>query len=106
MSSWLPWSSAKKAAEPENKVVEAPDRISRAKCWDSRDRFFLCLDKHDILDALKDEDKATKACPSENQKYEENCASSWVKYFKQRRVAEYDKEQLLKRQQEEMFNKK
>jgi cytochrome c oxidase assembly factor 6 len=99
MTSWLPswlWSSSSVPDGP-------PDRASRVRCWDARDQFFACLDKNDILDALKEDDKASKLCGTELKGFDQNCAASWVKYFKQRRVAEHDKAKLLAKQQAEMF---
>jgi len=53
-------------------------RNERKACWEARDAYFKCLDKHDILDAVKDADAALKNCPTENAKYEQDCATSWV----------------------------
>lgn len=82
-------------------AYEAPDRTKRARCWDSRDAYFACLDRNNILDALKQSDDAAAKCGKEAVGFERDCVASWVKYFKQRRVAEYEKEQLLKKQEEE-----
>ncbi|KAL8775128.1 MAG: hypothetical protein Q9209_000607 [Squamulea sp. 1 TL-2023] len=73
----------------------APDRTSRAKCYEARDAFFQCLDKHGILDAIKDEDKASKECGDVEKAFGRECAGSWVTYFKQRRVMEWKKQQTL-----------
>lgn len=56
----------------------APDRTSRQQCWDMRDQFFQCLDAHDILDSVKEDDKAKKVCGAELKGFERDCASSWV----------------------------
>jgi len=56
----------------------APDRSAREICYESRDIFFECLDKHDILDAIREDEKARKVCPKEVADYERNCARSWV----------------------------
>ena len=56
----------------------APDRSSRAQCWEKRDQFFRCLDQNDILDSVKEDDKARKACAPELMEFEKACASSWV----------------------------
>ena len=79
----------------------APDRTSRARCWEGRDKFFECLDRNDILDSVKEDEKARKACPQELKEFEANCASSWVAYFKKRRVFEYQKEQTLRKLESE-----
>jgi len=57
----------------------APDRNARELCYESRDLFFECLDKHDILDAVKHDAEARQKCPRENAEYERDCARSWVR---------------------------
>jgi len=100
---WL-WGSSDASSPNTTKdgAYIAPDRTKRVMCWDSRDDYFQCLNRNNILDALKESDAAAKACGKETQAFEQNCASSWVKYFKQRRVAEYEKEQLLKKQADQL----
>ncbi|KAF4634251.1 hypothetical protein G7Y89_g3856 [Cudoniella acicularis] len=73
----------------------APDRSQRARCWEARDAYFHCLDKNNIIDSITEKDKAEKGCASEGRGFEANCASSWVTYFKKRRVMEYQKNQTL-----------
>lgn len=60
--------------------ARAPDRTERKKCWDARDEFYKCLDKHDVIDSTKDEGKkiAEKQCAKENKNFEDNCAAAWV----------------------------
>ncbi|GKT90247.1 oxidoreductase-like protein [Colletotrichum tofieldiae] len=50
-------------AEEVRTGARAPDRSERRKCWDARDAYFGCLDRNTIVDAVKDDDKARKACP-------------------------------------------
>ncbi|KAL0765069.1 hypothetical protein CaCOL14_012328 [Colletotrichum acutatum] len=85
---------AKRAEEVRTGAV-APDRSERRKCWEARDAYFGCLDRNVIVDALKDDAKARKACPAENQVFERDCAAAWVKYFKQWRVADLQKKQRI-----------
>ncbi|KAI4225111.1 MAG: hypothetical protein L6R36_004168 [Xanthoria steineri] len=73
----------------------APDRTSRAKCYEARDAFFHCLDKNGILDAIKDQEKARQGCGDVEKAFGRDCAGSWVTYFKQRRVMEWKKQQTL-----------
>ena len=73
----------------------APNRTERSKCWEGRDAYFSCLDRNNIVDSLKDSGAAEKLCGTESKAFEANCASSWVQYFKKRRVMEYQKEQTL-----------
>jgi cytochrome c oxidase assembly factor 6 len=75
----------------------APDRSAREQCWYGRDAFFKCLDRNDIIDSVKEDDKAKKLCASELKAFEKACADSWVTYFKKRRVFEYQKELTLKK---------
>ncbi|KAF3914962.1 hypothetical protein ABW20_dc0110253 [Dactylellina cionopaga] len=79
----------------------APDRTERQRCWESRDLFFACLDKNDILDSVKDGDAASKKCGSQLKGFERDCASSWVEYFKKRRVQEYKKAKMLQQMEAE-----
>ncbi|KAI6246631.1 Cytochrome c oxidase subunit 6B-like protein new16 [Erysiphe necator] len=75
----------------------APDRTQRQKCWEARDAFFKCLDQHEIIDSIREKEKADKFCNLEEKPFRTECASSWVTYFKQRRVAEWKKAQTLER---------
>lgn len=85
---WLPaWGSTSKpegaSSTPETTSSEEyrpPGRQTRAKCWDSRDVFNECLNRNNILDAIKDKDAADKACGKESDLFEKNCASSWVSF--------------------------
>jgi hypothetical protein len=56
----------------------APDRGAREMCYESRDLFFDCLDKHDILDAVKHDEEARRHCGRELGEFERDCARSWV----------------------------
>lgn len=78
---------------------KAPDRNARTLCWDARDSFFDCLEKNGIIDSIKNADKAKEACSPQLQQFEKDCASSWVTYFKKRRVMEYQRDQTIKRLQ-------
>lgn len=69
-----------KRAEEVRKGTVAPDRSERKKCWESRDLFYACLDKHDIIDSLAAEGKkkADQHCAPENKQFEKDCAAAWV----------------------------
>jgi cytochrome c oxidase assembly factor 6 len=56
----------------------APNRTERAKCWEGRDGYFRCLDKNNIIDAVKDEKLAEEKCAPESREFERTCATSWV----------------------------
>ncbi|KAF2087225.1 hypothetical protein K490DRAFT_42647 [Saccharata proteae CBS 121410] len=77
-------------------AFEAPDRSSRAHCWEARDAYFACLDRAGIVDSVTNKDQAAAQCGPEGKAFESNCASSWVQYFKKRRIVDYKKEQTMK----------
>ncbi|KAI1742435.1 oxidoreductase-like protein [Xylaria scruposa] len=87
--------------------ARAPDRSERRQCWDARDNFYRCLDKHDVIDSLSGTGKKTadKHCAQEDAAFQDNCATAWVTYFKKYRVAEYQKKKTLERLQQEGANK-
>ena len=53
-------------------------RNERKACWEARDIYFGCLDKNNILDAVKDGEEAKNKCPKEDDLFEKDCATSWV----------------------------
>lgn len=59
-------------------VSEPPNRTQREHCYEARDIFYGCLDRHNIIDSLKDEKLAAEKCGPEGQMFEKNCASTWV----------------------------
>jgi len=63
--------------------------------------YFQCLDKNDIVDSITEKDKAAKTCATEGRRFDANCASSWVTYFKKRRVMEYQRNKTLEKLQAE-----
>ena len=78
---WMPtWlgGSAEKSSGSANPVSQAPDRASRVKCWEARDKFFECLDKNNIIDSIEEDAKARKQCAPELQGFERECIVSWV----------------------------
>jgi hypothetical protein len=77
---WLTGSSQPASTVPKSSDggQVAPNRNNREACYESRDIFFKCLDKHDILDANKEDEKARALCADENGLYERDCARSWV----------------------------
>lgn len=81
---WLTGSSSSSPAQPSTKQKAsdggyvAPDRNKREVCYESRDIFFECLDRHDILDAVKHDEEARRNCGPELKDFERDCARSWV----------------------------
>ncbi|KAL9595158.1 MAG: hypothetical protein Q9219_006614 [cf. Caloplaca sp. 3 TL-2023] len=75
----------------------APDRSARDRCYEARDAFFACLDRAGIVDSLAEADKAEAACGNVERDMGRECAASWVKYFKQRRVMEWKKQKTYEK---------
>ncbi|KAI9723766.1 MAG: hypothetical protein M1812_001066 [Candelaria pacifica] len=73
-------------------AFEAPDRNTRAQCWESRDGFFACLEKNGIVDSIAEEKLADERCGAKGKVFERDCAKSWVTYFKKRRVMEHKRD--------------
>lgn len=73
----FPSEADKRATEVRTGAV-APTRAERQQCWFARDAYFACLDANNIVDALKDDKKAAKACASESAGFEKDCAAQWV----------------------------
>ncbi|KAJ5033568.1 uncharacterized protein L3040_008680 [Drepanopeziza brunnea f. sp. 'multigermtubi'] len=96
------FSTSTSAALPPPKISSdgapiAPDRTQRAHCWEARDAYFACLERNDIVDSIGESARAAKACKREGEAFEGNCASSWVTYFKKRRVMEYQRTKTLEK---------
>lgn len=67
-----------KRAEEVRSGAVAPLRTERQKCYVARDAYFACLDANNIVDALKDEKAAARACGAQSKDFERDCASQWV----------------------------
>ncbi|KAK8137982.1 oxidoreductase-like protein [Apiospora sp. TS-2023a] len=100
-------SAETKRADEVRKGAVAPDRSERKKCWEARDQFYGCLDKHNVIDSLNGDGKKTaeKQCAPENKQFEQDCAAAWVTYFKKFRVADYQKKKTFERLEKENANK-
>ncbi|EPX72540.1 uncharacterized protein SOCG_00303 [Schizosaccharomyces octosporus yFS286] len=75
-------------------------RSAREKCWEARDFYFDCLNKNDILDPLKDNDRASQVCSSEKTNFESNCIQSWVNYFCKFRVQQHKQQEAIRKLEE------
>jgi cytochrome c oxidase assembly factor 6 len=76
---WFTKEDPKPVPRPsEDGAFEAPNRTDRDHCWEARDGFFQCLDKHSIIDSLRQKEKASKECGKEDKEFQKNCATSWV----------------------------
>ncbi|KAL1985125.1 hypothetical protein VTN96DRAFT_8254 [Rasamsonia emersonii] len=94
-------SDGPKSAKASDGGRIAPDRSSREQCYNSRDLFFECLDRNDILDAIKNDADARKKCGKEIAEFESACSKTWVKYFKEKRVMEYNRDKTIERIKQE-----
>ncbi|KAI7238364.1 hypothetical protein KC330_g2650 [Hortaea werneckii] len=63
----------------------------------SQDGGFIAPDRNGIIDSVKEDEKARQACAPELAQFEKACASSWVTYFKKRRVMEFQRDQTLRK---------
>ncbi|QKX56163.1 uncharacterized protein TRUGW13939_03263 [Talaromyces rugulosus] len=91
------WFSSSDSTKASDGGRIAPDRSSRQQCWNGRDLFFECLDRNDIVDGIKNDSEARKRCGKEIAEFEGSCAKAWVKYFKEKRVMEYNRDQTIER---------
>lgn len=71
--------SDRRADEVRSGAV-APSRTERQRCYVARDAYFACLDANGIVDALKDEKGAAKACGRQGADFEKDCAAQWVSF--------------------------
>ncbi|GAD93258.1 hypothetical protein ANI_1_1638144 [Paecilomyces variotii No. 5] len=94
---WLPWSSGSESPKASDGGRIAPDRSSREQCYIGRDMFFSCLDRNDIVDAIKHDKDARRKCGKEIAEFETACSKTWVKYFKEKRVMEWNRDQTIER---------
>ena len=77
---WFSWFSSDESKSSDGGRI-APDRSSRERCWEGRDRFFACLDRNNILDAVKDDKEARRNCGKEVEEFEGACVKAWVCFF-------------------------
>ncbi|KAJ5943949.1 hypothetical protein N7516_004117 [Penicillium verrucosum] len=95
---WNPWSSGdsnKNAASDGGRI--APDRTSPRAAG----RVAIHSSPNDILDGIKDDKKARQKCAKEVAEFEAACSQSWVKYFKEKRVMEFNRDKTIERIQKE-----
>ncbi|GJQ09383.1 hypothetical protein GpartN1_g1174.t1 [Galdieria partita] len=57
----------------------------RERCYEARDRYFMCLDKVEGRTGKQQVPNGGVECVEEYQQYTNNCLSSWVRYFNQQR---------------------
>ncbi|KAG5978921.1 hypothetical protein E4U55_005769 [Claviceps digitariae] len=92
---WWPLSSSSSRSDAIRSGHAIPNRQERSICWASRDAYYACLDANHIIDPNKDPAATQRACPRQSEAFERDCAAAWVKYFKQWRVADYQKKKRL-----------
>ncbi|KAH9918903.1 cytochrome oxidase c subunit VIb-domain-containing protein [Epithele typhae] len=66
----------------KSSTPDPTSRHDRQQCWESRDAYFACLDRAQVV---KPGDEGG-ACRDTLKTYEQNCAKSWIDYFNKRRV--------------------
>ncbi|QLG73564.1 hypothetical protein HG535_0F00740 [Zygotorulaspora mrakii] len=88
---WFTKDAAAHEYQPNN-------RSARKLCWEARDDYFACLNSIHVVNALEPQhqQQIEKACSNQDRNFNENCAASWIKYFKEKRVVDHRKEQFMK----------
>lgn len=96
---WIPFFSS-------NKQEFKNTRESRKLCWESRDEYFDCLNKIDVISPLdpKNKSKIKKNCSIQEKKFEDDCANSWISYFKEKRVTDYRNDLINKKMQQDQLD--
>lgn len=74
-------SEEEKRARKVRAGAVTPTRAERQRCWEARDAYFACLDANNIVDALKEDKKAARACPDETAEFKRDCAAQWVSFW-------------------------
>jgi cytochrome c oxidase assembly factor 6 len=74
---------------------EMRKKSSRQHCWDARDQYFACLEKHNIDNDITDSKSAQKNCKPEDDFFQQQCISSWVKYFREKRISDIKKNRRI-----------
>ncbi|XP_022112381.1 cytochrome c oxidase assembly factor 6 homolog isoform X3 [Pieris rapae] len=69
-----------------------PDKHQRKTCWDARDKFWECLDEHNV----KDNSEHPKACAEFRKLFENSCPPKWVSHFDRKRDYNIFKVQMQK----------
>lgn len=71
-----------------------PDKAQRQQCWDSRDKYWQCLDKYAPEYTPSSGQDGPKECAQIRKLYESSCPAQWVKHFDRKRTYEQFKEKL------------
>ncbi|XP_052742128.1 cytochrome c oxidase assembly factor 6 homolog isoform X2 [Bicyclus anynana] len=69
-----------------------PDKQQRKTCWDSRDRYWECLDDENI----KDSSLKPKVCAELRRIFEKSCPAKWVTHFDRKRDYDLFKQKMQK----------
>lgn len=69
-----------------------PDREQRKKCWDTRDKYWECLDNLNV----KERAEKPKACIEFRKMFESSCPPQWVIHFDRKRDFNIFKEKMQK----------
>lgn len=80
-----------------------PNKSKRLECWDSRDKFFECLTKHNIDNSVdpKEKDNVEKNCGAERSEFKNKCVASWFKYFQEKRFSDLTRERYIQKLKDE-----
>lgn len=73
-------------------TMSFPDKQQRKSCWDSRDKYWECLDKLNVQNSAQQ----PKECSEFRKLFENSCPSQWVTHFDRKRDYNIFKEKMLK----------
>ncbi|KAF4526205.1 hypothetical protein B566_EDAN001889 [Ephemera danica] len=76
-----------------------PDKETRAKCWEARDKYWACLNE------VEKSGKKLEECQALQKVYQSNCPGQWVKHFDRKRQYEKFKERLEKEGNDPLLKK-
>lgn len=73
-----------------------PTKENRQVCWDARDKYWQCLDKHAPDHQATSGAVEPKACQQLRKLFNDNCPGQWVKHFDRKRTYDQFKEKMEK----------
>lgn len=73
-----------------------PTKEERAKCWESRDIYWQCLDESAPTHSSTSGEQVPKVCRELRKIFETSCPGQWVKHFDRKRTYEQFKVKMEK----------
>lgn len=73
-----------------------PVKEQRQQCWDSRDKYWQCLDENAPEHQSTSGAPEPKQCQSFRKLFQSSCPGQWVKHFDRKRTYDMFKERMEK----------